>query len=242
MNLEIAQYLNCAEPDFSAGFALFCKYSRNEPLMSWISRRRDMPKLLYELEKLSAADPVLNPARDTHLARWAKPGQPAVGDTAAPPAPQEQPRPPEVSVSFRTYDERRTRRADLPPELQKVYDGIAEDYKLRRGLHEKMKMAATNDDRAGLRARVIETDGRIRGGFREIDAYLARKACEQEKAKADSEFKESTARSYISKALKKEKLSAAQKATVRERYNALVSHGCIVTEELTAKLKEKNLI
>ncbi len=239
MNLEIAQYLNCAEPDFSAGFALFCKYSRNEPLMSWISRRRDMPKLLYELEKLSNADPVLNPARDTHLARWAKPGK-SGGDAAAPEAPREQPRTPEASVSFRTYDDRRTRRSDLPPELRKVYDGISEDYKLRRGLHEKMKMATTNEDRASFRARVLETDGRIRGGFLEIDAHLARKA--QEQKKADSDFKESTARSYISKALKKETLSAAQKATIRERYNALIAHGCTVTEELTAKLQKMGLI
>lgn len=235
MNQEILDYLQSAEPAFDAGFALFCKYSRNEPLMSWISRRRDREKLLYELEKLSQLDPVVNPVKETHLARWSRPEQttsPASSEIQAPVVP----------VTFKTYDERRTRRADLPADLQKVYDGISEDYKLRRGLHEKMKMATTNEDRASFRARVIETDGRIRGAFKEIDTYLARKAQEQEKAKSDSDFKESTARSYISKALKKETLSAAQKATIRERYNALISHGCTVTEELSAKLKNLGLI
>lgn len=236
MNQEIIDYLQSAEPAFDAGFALFCKYSRNEPLMSWISRRRDREKLMYELEKLSQLEPVVNPVQATHLARWSRPEQTASS------APSSKVQAPAVPVTFKTYDERRTRRADLPPELQKVYDGISEDYKLRRGLHEKMKMATTNEDRASFRARVLETDGRIRGGFREIDTYLARKAQEQEKAKADSDFKESTARSYISKALKKETLSAAQKATIRERYNALISHGCTVTEELTAKLKNLGLI
>ena len=237
MNQEILDYLQSAEPAFDAGFALFCKYSRNEPLMSWISRRRDREKLLYELEKLSQLDPVVNPVRETHLARWSRPEQ-----TVSPASSSEIQAAPSVPVTFKTYDERRTRRADLPADLQKVYDGISEDYKLRRGLHEKMKMATTNEDRASFRARVIETDGRIRGGFKEIDTYLARKAQEQEKAKAESDFKESTARSYISKALKKETLSAAQKATIRERYNALISHGCTVTEELTAKLKNLGLI
>ena len=237
MNQEILQYLQGAEPDFNAGFALFCKYSRNQSLMNWISRRQDMPKLLYELEKLSKIEPAENPIQETHLARWAKAEKPAEA-----PSSSEIPQEPVAPISFKTFDDRRTRRSDLPEELQKVYDGISEDYKLRRGLHEKMKMAQTNDDRASLRARIIETDNRIRGSFKEIDSYLAKKAKEQEKAKADSDFKESTARSYISKALKKDSLSAAQKATIKERYNALLAHGCAVTEELTDKLKTLGLI
>lgn len=234
MNQEIIDYLNSAEPDFSTGFALFCKFSRNESLMSWIGRKHDMEKLLYELQNMAKLDnPRLNPLKDANIARyWKDPDlpMPSVPETPAP-----------VKTIFKTYDERKTRRADLPENLQKVYDTISEDYKLRRGLHEKMKLATTNDDRASLRARILETDGRIRGGWAEIDAYLTKQAQEAEKAKAD-DFKESTARSYISKMLKKETLSAAQQATIKARYEALLSHGCTVTEDLTKQLKERKLI
>lgn len=195
-----------------------------------------MEKLLYELRKLSAMDPVVSPVREANLARWAGKTQPVASDQA--PSEIEEPKAP---VSFKTFDERRTRRADLPANLQKVYDGIAEDYKLRRGLHEKMKMATTNEDRARFRARIIETDGRIRGAFTEIDAFLAKQAEEQEKAKA-GEFKESTARSYISKALKKDKLSASQQATIKARYEALLAHGCTVDDKTIKALKSRKLI
>jgi len=235
MNQEIIDYLKCAEPDFSTGFALFCKFSRNESLMSWIGRKHDMEKLLYELDKMAQMEtPKLNPLKDANIARYWKDTdspKPSIPEDTAP-----------AKTVFKTYDERKTRRADLPENLQKVYDGISEDYKLRRGLHEKMKMATTNDDRASLRARILETDDRIRGGWLEIDAYLATKAQEEEKAKAADDFKESTARSYISKMLKKDTISAAQQATIKARYDALLAHGCTVTEELTNQLKERKLI
>lgn len=234
MNQEITKYLNGAKPDFSTGFALFCKYSRNECLMSWISRKQDMPKLLYELKKLADLDVVkINPLQEANMARY---GQNLEAQKpSAPKAATETQR-------FKTYDERKTRRADLPEDLQKVYDTISEDYKLRRGLHEKMKMATTNDDRAGFRARILETDGRIRKGWAKIDAYLSKQAAEKEKAKAADDFKESTARSYISKALKKDEISDAQKATIKARYDALIAHGCTVTDELKKQLQDRKLI
>lgn len=237
MNQEIIEYLERAEHDFNEGFALFCRYSRNESAMSWIGRRHDDEKLLYELEKLSQETAKVNPIQAANVARFNR----NLATSQLPPvqAPAAAPSAPEIR--FRTYDDRRTRRSDLPEDLQKVYDSISEDYKLRRGLHEKMKQSTTDKDRASLRARIIETNDMIRGKFAEIDGYLAKQAAEDEKAKAD-DFKESTARSYISKALKKENLSGAQKATIKARYEALLSHGCTVGDDLTNQLKKRNLI
>ena len=239
MNQEIIDYLKRAELDFNEGFALFCRYSRNESAMSWIGRRHDDQKLLYELEKLSWQPPKVNPIQEANIARFNKNMSPSQLPPAPAPAQEAAPAAPEIR--FRTYDDRRTRRSDLPEELQTVYDSISEDYKLRRGLHEKMKQATTNKDRASYRARIIETNDTIRGKFAEIDDYLARQAAEAEKAKADN-FKETTARSYISKALKKKTLSGAQMATIKARYEALISHGCTVGEDLTNQLKKRNLI
>lgn len=231
MNQEILEYLNSAEPDFSAGFALFCRYSRNDALKNWISRKLDMPKLLYELEKLSRTTVSINPKESLDVARFAQsrpsPEPPAQDPVSVPVI--------EPSISFKTFDERKTRRADLPAELQAVYDECASDFKLRRGLHEKMKMATTNADRAIYRQRVIETDARIRAGFAEIDDYLTRQA--EEKAKAD-DFKESTARSYVSRALKKAKLTGAQKATLKARVQALQAHGCVIGPDTMNQLKK----
>lgn len=235
MNQEILEYLNSAEPDFSAGFALFCRYSRNDALKNWISRKLDMPKLLYELEKLSRTTVSINPKESLDVARYAQsrpsPEPPAQDPVSVPVI--------EPSISLKTFDERKTRRADLPAELQAVYDECASDFKLRRGLHEKMKMATTNADRAIYRQRVIETDARIRAGFAEIDDYLTRQA--EEKAKAD-DFKESTARSYVSRALKKAKLTGAQKATLKARVQALQAHGCTLDAKTISKLQALKIL
>lgn len=98
-----------------------------------------------------------------------------------------------------------------------------------------MKMATTNADRASLRARIIETDARIRAGYAEIDAYLSRQALE--KAKAD-DFKENTARSYICRALKRKKLSGEQMATLKARAQALLDHGCVIGTDTMNQLKK----
>lgn len=233
MNQEILSYLEGAEHDFGQGFALFCKYSRSEPLMNWISRRRDMDKLLYELGKLSKLDPVVSPFEDAHVARYAPVSTPAPAVETAP-APV-----PEPPAQFRTYDDRRTKRSDLPPELQAVYDTVADDFKLKRGLHEKMKMATTDSDRAKYRSMIIETDARIRLGYNQIDTYLAKKA--EEKMKGDA-FNESTCRSYISKALAREKNSPIQVNTVRARIRALQEHGCVIEEKTMEALRQKGLL
>lgn len=189
-----------------------------------------MPKLLYELEKLSRTTVSINPRESLDLARYAQKEPLPVHHEDAAPAQESEP-----VISFRTFDDRRTRRSDLPPEMQAVYDECASDFKLKRGLHEKMKMATTNADRASLRARIIETDARIRAGYAEIDAYLSRQALE--KAKAD-DFKENTARSYICRALKRKKLSGEQMATLKARAQALLDHGCVIGPDTMNQLKK----
>ena len=193
-----------------------------------------MPKLLYELEKLSRTTLAPNPDASLDVARYA---QPVPSSPAPSPAViVHDPEPVQQStITFKTFDDRRTRRSDLPPEMQAIYDACASDFKLKRGLHETMKLATTNADRASLRARILETDARIRAGWADIDAFLTRQAIE--KAKAD-DFKEATARSYVSRALKKEKLTGAQMATLKARVQALIEHGCVIGPDTMNQLKK----
>lgn len=221
------------------GFGLFCRYSRNENLMRAISKRRDMETLLYQLQKIDSLLPApVNPSADTNFTRFA--GQPVPPQSPVPAT-----QPPQVTVTpvpeqpvFRTYDERKTRRADLPPQLQEVYDRISEDSKLRRAYHEKMKMAVTDADRSAFRTKILLAHEMIQNGWRTIDDFLAEKA----RNEVFSEFKESTVRAFISKMLKKESLTAAQAESVRYRVKALQGHGCTISEKTLEALRKRNLL
>lgn len=234
MNPEIDQYLQKKEKDFNEGFALFCRYSRNESLMSWIGRKKDEARLVYELGKLSRMGASgINPLADRHILLYNKAAGPAAessGSSAGAAA--------SAGIVFKTYDERKTRRADLPERLQKVYDDIAGDYKLRRSYHEKMKTAMTDKDRAELRAKVLETQERIDSGWEEIDKWLL----EKESGKVEESFKESTCRSYISKMLRKKDLKPDQIEKIRIRAEAMQKHGCTLSDEIIDKLKTLGII
>lgn len=232
MNQEIHNFLQKAEPDFVSGFALFCKYSPNESLMSFIGRKADMEMLLYELGKLDRDGfEKPNPRAEILNARYA----PVIVAAAAPKV--EEPAKP-AAAGFKTYDERRTRRADLPDDLKAVYDDIAEDYKVRRALHDKMKAATADADRADFRARILETEERIQAGWARIDAWLEQNA----KTKADDNFNEKSCRAYISKALKAEKVTETVAAGVKARIQTLREHGCTVTDELLDAIRAKGII
>lgn len=229
---EINTYLQQPKPDYPEGFGLFCKYSRNQSLMSWFGRKQDQERLLYELGKLNSVPGISeNPNSDLLKIRF--------GTDVVRPAIQEAPEKEEVPgfSGFRTFDDRKTRRSDLPEDLQKVYDDIASDYKLRRAYHEKMKMAAADADRARFRQSVIETQERIMAAWSRIDAFLAETA----KEKVKSAFKESSCRSYISRALSAKSLSQATVDGVKVRLKALLDSGCQVSEETLARLREKGI-
>lgn len=138
--------------------------------------------------------------------------------------------------NFKTYDdrERRTNRSDLSVEMQRIYDAVVSEYPIRRGYHEKMKMASTDEDRAKFRAKLLESQQRIEDGWARIDAWL--------EANPKSDFKESTCRSYISRALRAAKVSDATKAGVKARVKLLQQHGCVISDKTMADLKAKKLL
>ena len=243
---EIQSYLQQPNPDFTSGFALFCKYSPNRILISSIGRRQDLEMLTYELGKLNNAgfvainsDAAIQQVQATHSVPAAVP--------AARPARPEEPeryRNPhtnqalEKQLQFRTYDDRRTRRSDLPPELQAEFDANAEAYKLRRGAHEKMKLAKTDKDRAYFRSVILETQDAINARWKKIDEYQEQAA----EASQKEAFNEKSARSYISKALKAGSVTDARAAGVRARVKALLDHGCNITDDTIKSLKDRNLL
>ena len=239
MITEIQTYLNKANPEFEAGFALFCKYSPNRILIESIGRRRDRDMLLYELQKLSDAGFV---AHNSNAAVMQIQAAPVITPVTTPSHTVThtvitEDNALEKAITFRTYDDRRTRRSDLPPELQTEFDANAADYSVRRALHEKMKLATTDKDRSQLRARILETQDRINGRWKKIDSFQA-KAAEEARAAA---FNEKSARAYISKALKEKTITDARAAGVRARVKALLAHGCNISDETVKQLKSRKL-
>lgn len=232
MNKEIQAYLAQANPDFNTGFSLFCRFCRNESLMSYIGRKQDMEMLMYELKKVENSVQE-NPFAATHEARYNQQKRQQAVAAVIPEDP-----PTKSGVKFKVYDERRLRRADLPADLQEVYDRTVQEYPVRRGYHEKMKNAKTDADRAEYRAKILECEERIRAGFAVIDKYLA----EVEAQKVESKFSEANCRAYISKALKKETLSDTVTLGVKVRLKALNDHGCTIGEDLQAELKKRKLL
>ena len=229
MKNEIVNYLNSKEPDFNSGFRLLCKFSKNESLISWIGRKHDDSRLLYELEKLSKFDNLTeSPLAEIHEMKY------GLALDKEEPADESE----SGNLNFRTVDDRKIRRSDLPENLQKVYDEIAENYKFRRVLHEKMKLAKADADRANFRSQIIEMQNKIAEGWKEIDTWNA----ENLKKKLEDDFKESSCRSYISKALKAKKISQKTIDGVKERLKALKEHDCIISDDTIAKLKEKGLV
>ena len=229
---DIADYLKGGSRDFDSGFALFCRFSKNKNLISWIGRKRDFAKLIYELEKLSRHYGGSVPAPAPTVPAPA-PTVPAPAATVPAPAATV----PAPGPAFRTYDERKTNRGDLPANLQKVYDDIADLSKLRRAWHEKMKFARTNSDRARCREQLLETHSQIVHGWQMIDGYLIGKIQTQEE-----EFRESTCRAYISKMLRKETLSPEQLERLKKRTQALLSHGLAISESTRASLEKWGIL
>lgn len=230
---EITLYLNQQDPGFAQGFKLFCKYSRNQSLMSYIGRKREMEQLLYELEKLSSMGRLtVNPNHEAQHIRFNR--EDITPLEASTNSKQEE------DNHFFIVDERKVRREDLPEELQKLYDEITEQYKVQRSMHEKMKLANSDTGRKEFRDEVVNLQQSIAGKWRIIDEQLQNGEPTPKEVPA-KRVHVSSHRAYISKMLAKQKLSNEQKETVRRKVEELLNIGEILKPETLKKLKEKGL-
>lgn len=228
---EIKAWLSSSEKNIDEGIALFQKYSRNRALFLYLSRKRDERKLIYELEKLSKftnLKPVTQPRSVRNKIQ-----------THQPPAPD--------TEDHKIINPRRVNREDLPDQLKVIYDGVAEAYKFQRVVHEKMKLATTDEDRAALRADLIKLDDDIAAGWDAIDNGLmapepkAPEAPEPEKQYTVQDIKAiNSARTYISRSIKK--FNPKQKDKLLERINLMISLEAAVSIDTRNKLIELNVI
>ncbi len=206
---EVKNWLDMENPDFDQGFALFGKYSRNMSLISYIGRKRHMEMLVYEMKKIAKM-------------KMVKPNPYASKVPVVAPV-----------KKINVIDERKVNREDLPEQMRTLYDSNVEDYKEIRALHEKMKQANSDAGRAEFREKIIKLNLKIKRRWEIIDSG---ELPVEDKVKSSDI---NSARAYISKMMKKDELTAAQRELVKEKYDLIVTAGETLKEETLQKLKEK---
>jgi len=224
---EIKDWLQSETKDFEAGLLLFQKYSRNRAILLYLARKKDIDKLEYELSKLAQFDNLKaiehqSPVSSNFIKK------PVVVT--------------EDDEVHKIMQSRSVKREDLPEELQVIYDGIADTYKLQRVYHEKMKLATTDEARAELREKVVECDKMIKFSWNQIDEEIALPTDKVENKVAEPDVAKlvGAARTYLSRAIKKYRPEDNEK--IVERIETLIRFKASVKAETRAKLIELNVI
>ena len=124
---------------FDEGLALFQRSSRNRHILRYLTRKRDMDKLRYELEKIRKI------RGDGRV--------PAFRPVAVPEPAEKFPDPDDRLPEKKTLDYR-----TLPDEIKPAYRKTVEIYRAMRSLHEKMKLVKSGSERKYIRERLLALD------------------------------------------------------------------------------------
>ena len=230
----LATYPQPVQFPFEEGLALLKKYQNNPGVISWIESRRNYYDLANALGQL-ARHPILRPL----------PGYVATGavQTAPEAQPQQKPAKPQESkdedpVKWEDLKQRyeNTRYEDMPTDyLKQIWKEGRDIHRELQFAHLKMTEAATKEEGEEWRKKVLDLNEKLRENWQTIDNEIHRVKSDESK---DAPFKESSCRAYITKALKKQKLTAKDIVEIRKRVELLQAHDCKFNEELTKKLKK----
>lgn len=235
---EVSDFLS-SHPSYSfeEGFALIRKYDTNPGVISFLEQRRDMNHLGYELGRL-ARHPILMP-----VPGYQEP-TPAVETQAANKVRKPKKEVKQDIIKWEDLKQRHenTKYDDMPTDyLKGIWKENQSLYKELRYVHSQMKQANSDAGRADWRQKMLEIDGKLRTNWKTIDEEISR-LNSGDGASDDDGFKESTCRSYITRKLGKKNLTANDIVEIRRRYELLVKHNCIVSDETTNKLKELKVL
>ncbi len=264
MNLldAITNWLESDKKDFNTGLEYYQKASHNRSLIMYLQRKRDLLKLTYELQKLLK----LMPKRLAEIESWTniipKKQQPVNETKVTKDKPKTKKKGTRkktdksaVTPKSKMLQFKKIKREDLSPEMQETYDKISEAYKIQRTLHEKMKLAETDELRAGFRADLVKIDDQISAGWDVLDEWtlLQQQPSKETKevqlpaGEADIARDIIACRSYISRGLDDiEKLEGKKKESrikeMKERVEKLVSYNASVKKETKQALIKLKII
>jgi hypothetical protein len=226
MDEEIKKWLDSKEKNYQEGLILLLKYCRNMSMKHFLTRKEYQAKLEYELRKLMNTKIHEKKALPTSL--------------------------PLKEERTTITKDGKIRFEDLPEALQNYYSKNAEDYKLMRALHEKLKQAKDKQSRATLRKEIIEYDNAITGRWTVIDRYITTGELpeikpEPEPGKTLTPQTVNALRTTISRnleALEKNNVPDEKKAGVIEKIRTaatkLIEGGQSLSQEVIDRLKVYN--
>lgn len=256
----IKKYLEQEKPDFNEGLRLLCRYCRNQSILHYIGRTGSMEHLMYNLKKIAASQPKVNPQAQKYELMYNK--QPVAvqqlqDDESSPSNKEQNATEPtqakaddgegidelELADEIISHYKNRYSREQLPEQLQELYDKNTDQYKELRVYHEKMKQCNSDVGRAEFRELVVSLANAIADRWRLIEDKM------KELAEANPQQQETipaarlnSARAYISKMLKKEQLTDVQVLKIKEYYSLLVSAGAEIKNETLQKLREQGYV
>ena len=213
---QIEQYL-AEKPenrDYTTGYNLFCKYSKQFSVQNHLARKEDRSRLFYKLEQLleqndikeskTFAIPIIQKAQNkTEVV--------------------------EAEVRLGAASKGKINPDNLPAELKPLYDQVSEAYKKQRSFHEKMKIAKSDKARAGFRKEIVKLDNIIRSGWQILDDYALTGELPKAEEKSEISAKDVTAaRTFLSRGLKTLETIAVDKKPdlvekLKLRYDILVA-------------------
>lgn len=224
---------------FDEGVGILLRYSPNAGVNSCIMRRRDKGLLGSELRRLAHLPRLkdLHPsqpkkAEPTETAQAVETVEKANTDgNAENEASDEE----DDTVSFerhKQYDPDK-----LPPMLKDLWTKNRDEYKELQYCHAQMKLANSDAGRAEWRKKIIQHQESLKKRWQLFDEEIANMKHGNEEG--EKTFNAFNARSYISKMLKKETLTDAQRFEVQKRVDLLLKNGVAITEETIEKLKDR---
>ena len=224
---------------FDEGVGILLRYSPNAGVNSCIMRRRDKGLLGSELRRLAHLPRLkdLHPsqpkkAEPTETAQAVETVEKANTDgNAENEASDEE----DDTVSFerhKQYDPDK-----LPPMLKELWTKNRDEYKELQYCHAQMKLANSDAGRADWRKKIIQHQESLKKRWQLFDEEIDNMKHGNEEG--EKTFNAFNARSYISKMLKKETLTDAQRLEVQKRVDLLLKSGVAIKEETIEKLKDR---
>lgn len=257
---EVKKYLESGKVDFAEGFALLKKYCDNEGIISLVEKRKNIQYLIFELKRL-AKRPHLKPNRGfVDLNRPISDGssldkpkviddEPKNGDQVSElKSEQDDDQVDDQDDNIVDWHKlkhyQNTKYDDMPNDFcRKIYKENKNLYKELQHNHQQMKLANSDEGRAAFRKEVIRLDEVITSNWKIIDEEIASL---DKKDKTEEipvvEIKESTLRSSITRALKKDNLSNEDLAKLKNNVAIAQQKGLNFSDETNKKLKELGML
>lgn len=245
---EVKKYLESGKVDFAEGFALLKKYCDNEGIISLVEKRKNIQYLIFELKRL-AKRPHLKPNRGfVDLNRPISDGssldKPKVIDDDPKNGDQVDDQDDNIVDWHKLKHYQNTKYDDMPNDFcRKIYKENKNLYKELQHNHQQMKLANSDEGRVAFRKEVIRLDEVITSNWKIIDEEIASL---DKKDKTEEipvvEIKESTLRSSITRALKKDNLSNEDLAKLKNKVAIAQQKGLNFSDETNKKLKELGML